>query len=104
MDDELSVDPVAAGQGAASLRESAQTLAASRGAHGDQLEDEAAGRPWGADRLGQAVQANYEQIAPVVLAAWTRIGTYLDDYAIAVTSIVDAAVAAEDAARQRMTW
>ena len=104
VDGEVRFDPVTARQGAAYLSDAGQTLANSRGNQGGQLEDEGGVKPWGADTLGQAFQTNYDQIAPIVLEAWTKIGTYIEEYATGVTSIIDAAVAAEDAANQRMTW
>lgn len=104
MDGEVRFNPVVARHGVAHLRDAAQTLANSRSNQGRQLEDEAAIRPWGGDSLGQAFQTNYDQIAPLVLEAWTQLGTYLEEYATGVNSVIDASVAAEDAARQRMTW
>jgi hypothetical protein len=104
MDGDLRMNPVVARQGAAYLADAGHTLTGSRNSQGDQLEGEGAARPWGGDSLGQAFQTNYDQIVPAVLEAWAKLGTYLDEYAAGVNAAIDATVAAEDAARQRMTW
>lgn len=104
MDGDLRMDPVVARQGAAYLADAGQTLTNSRNNQGGQLDDEGAAKPWGGDSLGHAFQTNYDQIVPAVLEAWATLGTYLDEYAAGVTAAIDATVAAEDAARQRMTW
>jgi hypothetical protein len=104
MDGDLTVDPVIARQGAAELAGAARTLTDGRRVNGAHLEDEGAAKPWGADTLGQAFQTNYDQIGPAVLEAWARLGSSLNEYATGVTTAIDAAVAADDAARQRMTW
>lgn len=104
MDGELRMDPVVARQGAASLADAGHTLTNNRNNQGGQLEDEGAAKPWGRDSLGQAFQGNYDKIVPAVLEAWAKLGTYLDEYAAGVTAAIDATVAAEDAADQRMTW
>jgi hypothetical protein len=97
------MNPVVARQGAACLADAGRTLTNRRGDQGGQLHDEGAARPWGGDALGQAFQTNYDQIVPAVLEAWAKLGPALDEYAAGVTEAIDATVAAEDAARQRLS-
>jgi hypothetical protein len=104
VDDDLRMDPVVARRGAAALVDAGHTLTNSRNDQGGRLDDEGAARPWGGDALGQAFQTNYDQIVPAVLGAWARLGSYLEEYAAGVTAAIDATIAAEDAARQRIRW
>jgi hypothetical protein len=102
--DEIRLEPVVARQGAQYLTDAGRQVSQARRTLGAELEDEAAARPWGHDDIGAAFQTNYDQAVPMVLAAWPKLGEYLEYLGSAVTAAADAAVAENEAARQRMTW
>jgi len=102
--DEMRLEPVVARQGAEYLTDAGRQVDDVRRTLGAEREHDAAARPWGHDDIGAAFQTNYDQAVPMVMEAWPKLGAYLEYLGAAVTAAVDAAVAENEAARQRLTW
>ena len=99
---ELWLDPVRAYRAGLDLTYAGQAITASRQSLGMQIAAASAGRPWGTDDIGSAVERNYRGVEAMVLDAWQRIGDYLATLGADVAGSVTASVATDAASSGRI--
>jgi hypothetical protein len=98
----LRLDPGRAHQAGADLARAGTAISGQRVGLGGEIAAASAGRPWGTDDIGSAFERQYRGFETTILAAWSGIGSYVEELGDDVVTSVEASVATDAANGHRI--
>ena len=97
----MRLDPDRGWRAGERLSAAGEAIAEVRRSHGEAIAAGSLARPWSNDEIGAAFDANYQENAMALLAAWQGAAEFVSFLADDVRLAVDAAVAADEEAAYR---